>query len=84
MFTAEIINYSNVTQNVYVVIDLEYLEVKPDLTSTWHVLAVGTCDGKGMSIRPEEGKKKFALTSQPMTAQKNGHLFGIREYCTFI
>jgi hypothetical protein len=84
MFTAEIINYSNVTQNVYVVIDLEYLEAKPDFTSTWHVLAVGTCDGKGMAIHPEEGKKKFALTSQPMMVQKDGYMFGIREYYTFI
>jgi hypothetical protein len=79
-FTAEIINNSNATKEVYVVIDIEYLKSKPVLTSSWHVLGVGTCDGSGLEIRPEKGKQKFAITSKPMTVLRDGYIFGIREF----
>jgi hypothetical protein len=80
MMTAEIVNNANTTQNVYITIDLEYLNAKPDLVSTWHVLGVGTCDGKGLEIKPEKGVTKFAITSKPMTFQRDGYIFGIRKY----
>jgi hypothetical protein len=38
------------------------------------------CDGKGLEVRPEQGKQKFAITSQPMTMLKNGIMFGLRGH----
>ena len=79
MFTAEMINNSNATQSVYVVLDVEYVKRKPALTTSWHVLAVGMCDGKGIAILPEGTKTKFGMKSQPMTVQRDGFIFGVRE-----
>jgi hypothetical protein len=80
LFTAEIINNSNSTRDVYAVLDVEYIKSKPALDSRWQVVAVGNCDGKGLAINAEEGKSKFAVTSQPMTMMKDGTIFGLSEW----
>jgi len=79
--SAEIINNSNTTKDVYIVIDIEYVKGKPARPTSWHVLNVGMCDGKGIEIKPEDkGLKKFVITSQPMTVKRDGSIFGIRKY----
>jgi hypothetical protein len=78
MLTAEIINNGNAAREVYIVLDLDYLRGPPPATSTWHVLGVGTCDGQGVAIRPEPGKARFSVRSQPMTVLRTGHIFGLR------
>jgi hypothetical protein len=80
MFTAEMINNGAAPREVYVVLDFDYLKGAPAVTSTWHALAVGTCDGHGIDVRPEAGKTKFAVKSQPMTVQRTGYIFGLREW----
>jgi hypothetical protein len=60
------------------VLDLDYLRGPAPAISTWHVLGVGTCDGQGVAIRPEAGKTKFRVKSQPMTVLRTGHIFGLR------
>jgi hypothetical protein len=79
LFTAEIINNGNTPKDIYIVLDFDYLKGSPPVTSTWHILGVGTCDGQGLAIQPEAGKKNFAIKSQPMTVQRNGTIFGLRE-----
>jgi hypothetical protein len=78
MLAAEIINNGDKAKEVFVVLDLDYLKGTPPVTSTWHVLGVGTCDGQGVSIRPKEGESKFAVKSQPMVVQRTGYIFGLR------
>jgi hypothetical protein len=79
MFTAEIINNGATPREIYIVLDLDYLQGPPPVPSTWHVLGVGSCDGQGIAIRPEAGKSKFTIKSQPMTVQRTGYIFGLRE-----
>jgi hypothetical protein len=78
MLTAEIINNGAAAREVYIVLDFDYLRGPPPATATWHVLGVGTCDGQGVAIRPEAGKARFTVKSQPMTVQRTGYIFGLR------
>jgi Stress up-regulated Nod 19 len=80
MLAAEIINTGPVTKEVYVVLDFDYVQGAPPVTATWHVLGVGTCDGQGIAIRPEAGKAKFSVKSQPMTVLRTGYIFGLRTF----
>ena len=81
-FIAEIINNSNSTMDVYAAVDVEYIKGKPAMESTMHLMNVGMCDGKGLDIRPDlhSGQKKFAMSSKPMTVQKDGDIIGLRKY----
>jgi hypothetical protein len=80
MFAAEMINNGAAPREVYVVLDFDYLRGPPPATSTWHVLSVGSCDGQGISVRPEPGKARFTVKSKPMTVQRTGYIFGLREW----
>ncbi len=83
MFTAEIVNNGAAPREVYVVLDFDYLKGAPPVASTWHVLPVGTCDKNGIAVRPEAGKARFTVKSQPMTVQRTGYIFGLREWLSY-
>jgi hypothetical protein len=79
---AEIINNSNITKDVYAMVDVEYIKEKPTLETVTHMMTVGMCDGKGMNIRPElQGEtKKFTASSKAMTVQRDGYIMGLRGH----
>jgi hypothetical protein len=81
MVTAEIINNKKENQEVYAVLELEYVEGKPKLPAYSHTLSVSQCeDGPGGTIHPKEGERKFNRTSTPMTVQMDGYVFNVRGH----
>jgi hypothetical protein len=94
IMSGDIVNYTNETKTVYSLIDIEYVEGKPQghmeaVTQLW---SVGQCDGQIGFIKPLPGQTKFSLKSQKMNVAMNGtflafrgHLHGKRSrrmFCT--
>jgi hypothetical protein len=79
--TIEIINNLKVNQDVFAVLELEYIEGKPKLPAYSHTLSVSQCeDGPGGYVHPKNGERKFNRTSTPMPVQLDGYIFNVRGH----
>jgi hypothetical protein len=80
--TMDVVNYRNDTKEVYAVVDLQYVEGKPQgfmesVTQLWNV---GICDGQTGFVRPPPEETKFSLKSQSFKIVKDGYFLAFREW----
>lgn len=81
----DIVNYTNETKTVYTLIDVQYIDGKPEglqeaIAQFWNV---GQCEGNGFNI-PEHspGQTKFAVKSPSLTMVQDGTFFAFRKIST--
>lgn len=81
----DIVNFTNEKKIVYTMIDIQYVEGKPEghqeaVTQLWNV---GQCEGEGKVgfdiPKPRPDQKKFALRSQNMTMVQDGTFLAFRK-----
>lgn len=79
----DLVNYTNETKSVYWVVDVQFVDGKPEghqeaVTQLWNV---GQCDGKtGFNApKPKPGQSKFALASKNMTMVQDGTFLAFRK-----
>ncbi|KAE9967906.1 hypothetical protein EG328_007910 [Venturia inaequalis] len=82
----DIVNFTNEKKIVYTMIDIQYVEGKPEghqeaVTQLWNV---GQCEGEGKVgfdiPKPRPDQKKFALRSQNMTMVQDGTFLAFRGH----
>jgi hypothetical protein len=80
LFTAELINYTNATKNVYIVLDMQYVPGQAKMDSSFESLSVTQCDGFAPTIALPASKKQFHMTSKDMVIQQDGYIVSARKY----
>jgi hypothetical protein len=86
MIQLDLVNYNNKTENVYVTMDMSYIEGKGK--GIWeiaqHLIPVGACaavNGGGVSaLMPPEDKKKWTLKDDSFVMRDTGKLIYIRGH----
>jgi len=76
---AEIVNYNEFNRSVFLNMELEYLEKKPEdwLDASTIVLSATGCKDPG--YRPPSGAKQYNHTSEPFAITNNGYIVNARK-----
>jgi hypothetical protein len=85
LLTVDLVNYNNVTTEVFFTTDMQYLEGKQTglLETSTHLIPVGSCENKfmeAMFAKPPKDKKQWSLKGGGMIMKDNGKLAMIRGH----
>jgi Stress up-regulated Nod 19 len=83
VFMGEVINYSNITKQIYTVVDMHYFQGKSpnQLDSNMIIFDVQQCDKAGpQAIAAPHGQQKFSWKSQPVTIVEDGYILQRRGH----
>jgi hypothetical protein len=76
MLSAEIVNYTNETKQIYSVTDFEYIETPPKkaLDTTMSIFDIDMCSTGNKSIEAPHGHTKWSAKSKKVQMTKNGYI----------
>jgi hypothetical protein len=84
LLTSELVNYTNSTKTVYMIVDMQYVPGKVKMDASFETLSVTQCDSSAPTIALPGAPKTFNMTSKELTMQSDGFIVGARRFSSIL